>query len=554
MYLYSYENLLKEAKTQKGKEYLEKIKACYEKDYENKPILALPFSKFKLFHLTGDRTKFQNEYFDRRKRLMLLQLLAISNDKYIEPLEDIISAICDELVWSLPAHCLDRETGNTYIYSEIDLNASETALSLAETLYVLGDKLCPDIKKRIKHTLKEKIVDVCETTILPMDRMKNNWAPVCACGIGLTYLYIFPERFNIVKDRIFSAMERYINKLDEDGYCSEGFAYWVYGFGFFATFYDAYCQLTEERPAILDIERVKNSIKYAENSILGDGVFVPISDGALSNKACECDTIPVVNHLFNANVKINGAKPNIPYYKAIGFRRLYHINQTVQTEIKNTANSYFEKSQVLVEKRKNYIFISKGGNNAEMHNHNDIGAFSIFKNGVQYIVDPGAGEYTAGYFGNINQRYSKETFTCSAYAHSVPVVDNQIQVYGKEYFATVLGRGDDFIEYDLTNAYPKKIETLTVKYSFGEKEVNALYNVKGIEKEISFRFISFIEPKIKGNEVVINDLTITCDKDAKSLISTYNYSNHQAQSTIAYAIDYIFSSDITAKFSFKFKD
>jgi len=552
MFLYSCENLIKSANTPKGKEYIEKLRACYEKDYENKPILALPFSKFKLFHINGDRTEFQNEYFDRRKRLMLLQVLSIVDDRYIEPLEDIISAICDELVWSLPAHCCDYET-NTYKYFEIDLNASETALSLAETLYVLGDKLCPDIKKRIKHTLKEKIVDVCETTILPMDRMKNNWAPVCACGIGLTYLYIFPERFNIVKDRIFSAMERYINKLDSDGYCSEGFAYWVYGFGFFAMFYDVYCQLTEERPAILDIERVKNSIKYAENSILGDGVFVPISDGALSNKACECDTIPVVNHLFNANVKINGAKPNIPYYKAIGIRRLYHINQTAQTEIKSTANSYFEKSQVLVEKRKNYIFISKGGNNAEMHNHNDIGAFSIFKNGVQYIVDPGAGEYTSGYFNSAQIRYSKETFTCSAYAHSVPEIDNQLQQYGEKYFATVLDRGEDYIEYDLTNAYPEKPNELTVKYTLKENSVVASYKASGLKSGITFRFISFIEPKILGDKVMINDMAIVTDVKGEVKIEKVEYMNHQSKKTPAYIIDYnSICKEISQNFEFKF--
>ncbi len=551
MYIYSYENLLKASKTQRGREYLEKIKACYEKDYENKPILALPFSKFKLFHLTGNRTEFQNEYFDRRKRLMLLQLLAIIDDKYIEPLEDVISAICDELVWSLPAHCFDYDT-NTYKYWEIDLNASETSFALAETLYVLGDKLCPDIKKRIKHTLKEKIIDVCETTLLPMDRMKNNWAPVCACGIGLTYLYIFPERFGIVKDRIFSAMNRYINEIDKDGYCSEGFAYWVYGFGFFATFFDVYCQITEDRPKILDNEVVKNSVKYAENSILGDGVFIPISDGCLDKNACECDTIPVVNSLFNANVRINGGNPNVPYYKPLGFRRLYYINQGVDAKIQESSSNFFEKSQVLVDKRKNYIFISKGGNNAEMHNHNDIGAFSIYKNGVQYIVDPGAGEYTAGYFGSIKSRYSKETFTCSAYAHSVPVVDNQIQVYGKEYFATVLSKGDDFIEYDLTNAYPNKIEKLTVKYVLEQTSVTASYFASGLKDCITFRFISFIEPKINGENLYINEMAVVSNVNVTPVIEKIEYKDHSAKLKNAYVIDYtVKGKEISAKFEFK---
>jgi len=69
---------------------------------------------------------------------MLLQVLAIYDDKYIELLEDIVSAICDEITWSIPAHCLDRETGNTYKYYEIDLFASETAFYLAETAFSIS--------------------------------------------------------------------------------------------------------------------------------------------------------------------------------------------------------------------------------------------------------------------------------------------------------------------------------------------------------------------------------------------------------------------------------
>ena len=267
MYLYSYENLLKASKTERGREYCNKLEKYYRENYENNPIKALSFSKFKLFHVSGDRTEYQNEYFDRRKRLNVLQVLSIYNDKYIEPLEDVISAICDEITWCIPAHCLNRETGNTYKYYEIDLCASETAMYLAEIDYVLKDKLCPEIRNRIKYSLKKKIVDVYENTVFGFDTMKNNWASVCSCGVGITYLYSFPERFNIVKDRIFSGMERYIKNLDKDGYCSEGYAYWIYGFGFFSLFYDVYTQLTGERPAILDSEVVKNTVRYAETMI-----------------------------------------------------------------------------------------------------------------------------------------------------------------------------------------------------------------------------------------------------------------------------------------------
>ena len=39
MFLYTYENLSKQAFTKKGKEYVDQLKEIYEKDFENKPII-----------------------------------------------------------------------------------------------------------------------------------------------------------------------------------------------------------------------------------------------------------------------------------------------------------------------------------------------------------------------------------------------------------------------------------------------------------------------------------------------------------------------------------
>lgn len=553
MFLYTYENLKKASKTKKGKEYCKQLEKYYEQNFKNNPIKALTFSKFKLFHLTGNRTEYQNEYYDRRIRLNVLQVLSIYNNAYLEELEDVIFAICDEITWAIPAHCYDFET-NTYKYREIDLQAVETAMYLAEIDYVFKDKLSPEIRNRIKYSLQERIVNQYENRTFKFDTMGNNWASVCSCGVGLTYLYAFPERFNLVKDRIFGGMERYLGKLDKDGYCSEGFAYWIYGFGFFTLFYDVYYQLTGEKPLILDSEVVKNSVKYAENSILGDGVYIPISDGALSSFSLEDDAVPVINNLFNANIQINGGKLGVSIGKALSLRRLYFINQKVKPCINTKKSLFFEKSQVLVEKTSNYIFIAKGGNNAEMHNHNDIGSFSIFKNGVQYIVDPGSGEYTKGYFGSEKERYSIETFVCNSLAHSVPIVDGLTQKYGKDYFASVLNRTKNNICYDLSSAYPNKVNKLTVNYTLNENGVTASYEAKGLQKGITFRFISFIKPKISGNKVLIGDMLVLASKVQNINVMRYEFSNHQAEKTTAYAIDYVFEniSDINAQFDFNF--
>ena len=125
---------------------------------------------------------------------------------------------------------------------------------------------------------------------------------------------------------------------------------------------------------------------------------------------------------------------------------------------------YFNSSQVYINKKKNYSFVAKGGNNAESHNHNDVGVFQIVKNGELVIADLGVGEYTKNYFGNKSEesggRYSKEIFVCSSLSHSVPIVNGDTQKPGKDYFAFVLECNENTFKLDIKNAYAQEIEKL----------------------------------------------------------------------------------------------
>ena len=226
---FNYENLKKAARTAKGKAYIRQVEEYYLEYYGDKPILALSFSDFKRYKTDGDRSVYETAYFERRNRLFLLQTLALAKDKYLQPLEDMLAAICDEYTWVLPAHT--RFT--------IDLFAAETAMYLAETVYVFKDKLSDEIKARIYKSLESKIVEAYERQpYFNWEGYKNNWVAVCSCGIGLTYLYLFPERFEKVKARLFGAFEGFIkDAFDEEGYCAEGVSYWTYGFGFFCAFF-----------------------------------------------------------------------------------------------------------------------------------------------------------------------------------------------------------------------------------------------------------------------------------------------------------------------------
>ncbi len=537
MFDYSYENLNRISKTEKGKQFIEKAKKQYQELYEGKPIYALEYSQFKRFYIDGDRSSFQSQYFDRRKRLMLLQILSVSDDSYLEDLENILSAICDEFMWILPAHAF--EDGVVAKHDFVDLYSAETAFYLSETVYVLGDKLTADIRNKIRLSVKMKVIDVFENGKSYFEETHSNWAAVCSCGVGLAYLYLFPERFAAVKDRLFSCMEHYLLGISEDGYCEEGMNYWQYGFGFFTIFFDVYTQLTGERPEILTRQKVYNLLKYPTNAHMENGVYLPFADGGASKFASYPEMVYTIKNLFGDAFDLIPMKLNLHHVRALMFRTLYGLDKygdyEAQGFVKGTV--YYQEREVFIHKENNYAFAAKCGTNYEMHNHNDVGSFQIVKNGKRLIADLGAGEYTKGYFRDPKERFGEKVFVCGSMSHSVPIVEGRYQKEWKPYCGKVLSQDEREIVMDLAGAYEENAQGMLVKYRTEEDRVLVRYqNLNG--QSVCYRFVSEYEPKITGDGIVVEDMTILSKNGLKATISEKEYKNVQKKVVKAYMIDY----------------
>ena len=339
MYCYNYEELKRLSQTERGKEVFNEVKAKYEELYENVPICVYNYSFFKLFYKNGDRIKYETQMFERRKRLYLLQILAVFDDKYLEDLEEILAAICDEFTWVLPAHNYVKED-NSFDYTVIDLFSADTALYLAETSYVFGDKLSVDIRNRIKISIEQKIVKNYESRTFVFDGLHNNWAAVCAGSIGATYLYAFPERFDLIEKRIFATLENYLYSIDEEGYSGEGMAYWDFGFGFFCIFFDIYHQLTGKWHKLLDLDKVKNAARYFYNANLSKDEFLPYADGGSASVAINPCSLYSIKNLFPDLLTITNDFPVDESPRSLGFRSLYGRVKYLPQSIENKSTFY----------------------------------------------------------------------------------------------------------------------------------------------------------------------------------------------------------------------
>jgi hypothetical protein len=128
------------------------------------------------------------------------------------------------------------------------------------------------------------------------------------------------------------------------------------------------------------------------------------------------------------------------------------------------AAAWFDDIQVLVRREHEgsphgWFLAAKGGHNAESHNHNDVGNFILFKDGLPVIVDAGVETYSRKTFSP--ERYEIWTMQ-SAYHSLLPSflvgADWLQQLPGKEYAAGAVACDPalDALDLDIAGAYPSE--------------------------------------------------------------------------------------------------
>ena len=103
-----------------------------------------------------------------------------------------------------------------------------------------------------------------------------------------------------------------------------------------------------------------------------------------------------------------------------------------------------------------FFVAAKGGHNNESHNHNDVGNFIVYLDGLPVLIDAGVEAYTAKTFSS--SQY--EIWTMQSNYHNVPTVAGFQQAPGIIYAADKVQyhRSDDAAELvlDIAKAYPEK--------------------------------------------------------------------------------------------------
>ncbi len=498
--------------------------------YAYPPILA---SDFLDFTKTGNRVRYEDKYFARRRALDALVLAQCleEQENYLNDIVNGIFCICEESGWQLPAHnSYIRDTPQLPLPDSgapvLDLFACETGSILAATLYLLGDKLdafSPFIRKRITCELTHRIfTPYLERHFWWMgngDEPMNNWTIWCTQNILIAVFLTSTDED--LKRKVFrkacKSVDYFLADYGEDGCCDEGALYYRHaGLCLFNTMEILNHVTGGHFASLYQAPKIKNIASYIMNVHIRDKYYLNFADCSPVAGRCSAREFLFGSRTENENLMTFAAndfiagmpqtlllpEENNLYYRV---QNAFSVNEILsyaachKTPV-SYPNMYYPSTGLFIARDDVYFLAAKAGDNGDSHNHNDTGSFIVYKDGLPVLIDVGVESYTQKTFSP--QRY--EIWTMQSAYHNLPTVSGYMQKDGESYKAqgTDIFFSDDLceIQMDIAPAYPKDagLRDYVRKVSLS----------KGAGISISDTF-SFQETSLshKKNEVILSLMT-----------------------------------------------
>jgi hypothetical protein len=453
--------------------------------YINYEWPSVPATKSLLIERTGNRSEFEAISFQKRKALgtLLIGEIAENKGRFIDPIINGVYSICEETWWGSPAHLpKSKEFSGLMDVSQpfVELFGAETATYLAWVDYFLGEKLdavSPQIRKRIYSEVNYRIFQPLMTKkhgwmeSNANGRRPNNWNP-WICSNWLNAVLLLEKDDNKRSDavaKLLQVLDNFLNPYPNDGGCDEGPGYWGAAA---ASLYDNLAMLNQVSNNAFQYtfndEKIRNMGRYIYRAQISEKYFLDFADadpqpGMAGNMIYRfgksIDDKDMMR--FGAYYRQQESITNSQFHFFRNFYSLFMQDElrTAEKGLPLPENVWLPDIQVMIGRDKGgstegWFVAAKGGNNDESHNHNDIGNYIIYYNGLPLLIDVGRGTYTAKTFSS--HRYDI-WFNCSNY-HNVPTINGVTQPPGPQFKANSVSYQQDKafaqLTEDIAKSYP----------------------------------------------------------------------------------------------------
>ncbi|RKM59986.1 heparinase [Butyrivibrio sp. CB08] len=413
------------------------------------PWTQLLISDFTQFSKTGERLPFEDKYFPRRKKLAgLIMAECVENKgRFMDDILDGLYLILEETTWCLPAHnTYVRDAVQEYLPSAsrpvIDLFDAETGAFVAMAEYLLRpafDKISPYISQYVDERLNERIFKpYFREHFWWMGNGKEpmcNWTPWITQNILIAALtrretYFTQEERRYYLEKAAVSLDFFLDEYGDDGCCNEGAQYYSHaGLCLFGALHVMSSVLETSFTDIFKNELIRNIGSYIVKMHACGDYYINFAD-------CSpiCGRRTAREYLFGKATGDEALKTfaAADFAKGSASERLitdeinlfYHVLQVLNydemlgyegKEI-SPQDSFFDSTGLMIARDERYVLAAKAGNNADSHNHNDVGSFTVYKDGKPMIIDLGVETYTGKTFSD--KRY--EIWTMQSQFHNLP--------------------------------------------------------------------------------------------------------------------------------------
>ncbi len=453
---------------------------------------ALPATLYMDYGRTGTRAAYERPYFERRHRLGVLVLAEClqGRGQFVDEIIDGLWLITEEASWCIPAHTHPIQLGVPQDVLPrqdrpiVDLFASQTAMALAETHYLLAaelDAVTPAIRQRVRtETLArvvEPVMDKADFAWLKFIFNWNTWCSSNTLGAGL-YLLDDPDRTAKLAWQLMGATDTFLAGQLPDGGCSEGPGYWGVAPGAMLILLELLHSRSGGRIDVYDEPLIAELGRYITRAHLTGPWFVTFAD-------CppRVGVRAAVTYQYGRRIGDRGMQelallgqrgwdpagaidPPIQADRNGGslthmLRELFWVDPADEPgQATPQRDVWLADLQVMVARQSaadsgGLLLAAKAGHNGEHHNHNDVGQFILLLDGEPMVVDVGVETYTAKTFGP--NRY--DIWCIRGSAHNAPVVNGHEQAPGREHQARDVQHTADEsaaeLRMDLSGAYPQ---------------------------------------------------------------------------------------------------
>ena len=451
------------------------------------PVPDTPDELYLEFSRNGNRSNYQKCFFRRKANFAWLYVgeCLERRGRFIPKIVEYMDAFCAMKSWTLPAH--DGKLTCFNGTPHVDLSSSELSRELAYCPSWLGDAIPAMTRENVFSEIDRRTFQPHLAHARGERRVRehwwfhggNNWNSVCNCCVARAALAIVPDRRLRAEFVLYAegSVPFALAGYTDDGYCSEGMGYWNYGYGHHIMMGLSLRAATGGKVDLFANPKTKPAMEYAYGCQPQGGRSPHFADGGGNPSPV---LLALGRQIWPDLVSTAALKSPAFGFDTAQFSLRAFGQEPAPCEPTRDVlpmRTWFPDAQVLISRRPDprgklaWSVAFKGGHNAELHNHNDVGSYTVMMDGVEMCGDPGGEVYTRRTFSK--DRYVSKML--NSYGHPVPVVGGRLQKGGRAAAAKLLATrftdAVDSITIDCTAAYDvPSLKSLVRTMTFNRKK------------------------------------------------------------------------------------